>query len=262
MRSAWSERIEGRFRRCASQFFGRRPQKLEIPAPLVSFTFDDFPKSALSVAGAILREHGAVGTYYASLGLMGKTTPTGQMFEQRDLEVALEQGHELGCHTMDHFPAWSTRPDLFERSVEANSRTLAKICPPARFRSLSYPIEEPRPQTKRRMARHFDCCRAGGQTFNNKWIDRNALRAYFLDHRNRHNLAAVRDIIFANQRSRGWLIFATHDICNEPTAYGWTESSFREIVACCASSGARIVPVSVASNMIANGTTSQGTGNA
>lgn len=39
-------------------------------APTVSFTFDDFPKSALSAGGAILKQHGPRGTYYAVMGLM------------------------------------------------------------------------------------------------------------------------------------------------------------------------------------------------
>jgi peptidoglycan/xylan/chitin deacetylase (PgdA/CDA1 family) len=43
--------------------------------PMISFTFDDFPRSALHVAGRILEDHGIAGTYYVSLGLMGTLTP-------------------------------------------------------------------------------------------------------------------------------------------------------------------------------------------
>src|SRR5579863_2515511 len=69
---------------------------------IVSFTFDDFPRSAWTAGGRILGEYGASGTYYASLGLMGKTTLVGEMFDRRDLEAAAEAGHELACHTYDH----------------------------------------------------------------------------------------------------------------------------------------------------------------
>ena len=50
--------------------------------PLISFTFDDFPRSALTVGGEILERHGARGTYYASLGVMGKYEAAGLMFVQ------------------------------------------------------------------------------------------------------------------------------------------------------------------------------------
>jgi peptidoglycan/xylan/chitin deacetylase (PgdA/CDA1 family) len=36
-----------------------------MESPVISFTFDDFPRSALVKAGAILRERGLAGTYYA-----------------------------------------------------------------------------------------------------------------------------------------------------------------------------------------------------
>ena len=69
---------------------------------IVSFTFDDFPQSAWKSGGRILGEYGASGTYYTSLGLMGKTTPVGRMFEREDLEAVAEAGHEVACHTYDH----------------------------------------------------------------------------------------------------------------------------------------------------------------
>ena len=56
-----------------------------MESPVISFTFDDFPRSALLNAGAILRERGLAGTYYASFGLMGTKAPTGEMFEREDL---------------------------------------------------------------------------------------------------------------------------------------------------------------------------------
>ena len=54
--------------------------------PLISFTFDDFPRTAFLEAGSILRRYGVLGTYYASLGLMGKPTPLGPMYQAEDLK--------------------------------------------------------------------------------------------------------------------------------------------------------------------------------
>src|SRR2546429_5422660 len=41
--------------------------------PVVSFSFDDFPRTAYTVGGAILKRLEVRGTYYAAPGLMGTT---------------------------------------------------------------------------------------------------------------------------------------------------------------------------------------------
>src|SRR5262249_40257532 len=160
----WAK-LNARWRREMAEWFGRRPSKISAPSPLVSFTFDDFPRSALSVAGAVLESFGYAGTYYVSLGLMGKMAPTGEICRLEDVEGVVERGHELGCHTFDHCDAWETKPNDFERSVLRNREMLNRIIPGALFRTFAYPISSPRPENKLRAARHFVCCRGGGQAF-------------------------------------------------------------------------------------------------
>src|SRR4029453_8134627 len=99
--------------------------------PLISFTFDDFPRSALHVAGRILEDHGIAGTYYVSLGLMGTLTPTGEMFTQDDLTQLLNCGHELGCHTYAHCDAAETTAPQFEQSVIDNREAQRRLIPSA-----------------------------------------------------------------------------------------------------------------------------------
>ncbi len=84
--------------------FGSKPASREARTPIISFSFDDFPRSALTIAGDILASHNIQGTYYASLGLMGETTAVGKIFELQDLESLVEAGHELACHTYEHTP--------------------------------------------------------------------------------------------------------------------------------------------------------------
>jgi len=101
----------------------------------------------------------------------------------------------------------------------------------------------PRPLTKRIMSRYFTCCRgSGGQTFNASKADLNHLSAFFLE-KTRENPQPVRDLIEQNSRAKGWLIFATHDVCDNPTPYGCRPDFFEEIVRCAVSSGARVLPV-------------------
>jgi hypothetical protein len=85
--------IMGRVRRAIqrrlARWLGRRPFRMPDGPAIVSFTFDDFPRSALSQGGRILERYACAGTYYTSLGLAGQTTVTGEIFEHGDLEKLL-----------------------------------------------------------------------------------------------------------------------------------------------------------------------------
>ena len=228
-------------RRIASVLFNQR-LAIDMDPPFVSFTFDDFPQSALHCGGAILKSYGVAGTYYAALGLMGADSPSGKVCISDDLIMALEEGHELGCHTFSHCDSWSTDGLVFEQSIIQNRAALEETVPGASFRSFSYPLSTPRPSVKRAAAKHFACCRAGGQTFNSRIADLNQLSAYFLE-KARGDLRPVRDLINRNRESNGWLIFATHDVSPQPSPYGCTPEFFEEVVRNSVESGARILPV-------------------
>jgi peptidoglycan/xylan/chitin deacetylase (PgdA/CDA1 family) len=238
---SWA-RLQGFYqRRTASRFF-RRPFAIESQWPVISFTFDDFPLSALRMGGAILNRFGVAGTYYASLGLAGQDTPTGRIFAADDLRTVLDQGHELGCHTFSHCDSFQTPTDAFELSVVQNQAALKRLLPDTEFRTFSYPISLPRLLTKSRVAHRFLCCRGGGQTFNVGTADLNLLSAFFLE-KSRNDIQIVKRMIDRNHQARGWLILATHDVSESPTQYGCTPRFFEDVVQYAVSSGARILPV-------------------
>ena len=245
-------RALSRYQRTVAAAFVRRPVEMRVTVPLISFSFDDFPKSAFWTGGAILKRYGLLGTYYASLGLMGTSAPTGRIFCAEDLKPLLKQGHELGCHTFGHCDAWETRPRDFEESIIENRVALRKLLPGIEFKTLSYPILCPRPSTKRRVAKHFICCRGGGQTFNRGTTDLNYVRGYFIE-KSRGNFGLIQEIIHNNREARGWLVFATHDVSQEPTPYGCTPEYFEKIVRSSLDSGARIMPVAQACQAIRGG---------
>ena len=235
-------RVQGRFQRSVAHCLFRRPLLMRSTAPLISFTFDDFPRSALHTGGAILQHFGMAGTYYASFGLMGQDAPTGKIFEAGDLADLVAQGHELGCHTFDHCHSWETSPVTFEASVAENRRALERLLPGRVFQSFSYPISCPRPGTKRRMGRHFACSRGGGQICNRGIADLNQLSAYFLEKDGGDPTPAKR-MIDRTVHDIGWLILATHDVSETPTPYGCRPGYFEEIVRYASASGARVLPV-------------------
>jgi peptidoglycan/xylan/chitin deacetylase (PgdA/CDA1 family) len=241
-RSAVLTRTAGAFQRRAARWLGRRVFAMPRGRALVSFTFDDFPRSALIHGGAILERLKVNGTYYAALGLAGEMSPSGEIFALDELRCLLDLGHELGCHTFGHRPAWETAPLEFEASVRRNAEALQRHVPGAQFRTLSYPISYPRPETKLRVGRHFCCCRGGGQTFNTGTVDLNYLSAFFLE-QSAGDLDAVKRVIIANQVAGGWLILATHDVAATPTRFGCTPTFFAQVARFAVESGAEILPV-------------------
>ncbi|MBN1696506.1 MAG: polysaccharide deacetylase family protein [Spirochaetales bacterium] len=211
--------------------------------PLISFTFDDIPSSAFTEGGAILRKYGLHATFYISLGLLGKETPTGKIISVNDLKNIVSEGHEIGCHTFSHLDAWHTNTKDFEEAIKKNRDSLETLLPGTYFRTLSYPIAVPKPLTKRTAGRYFVCCRGGGQTNNRTAIDFNLLKGYFIDKRNNKNLQEIMKMIDKNRVERGWLIFATHDIGDQPTPFGCGAGVFEKIVQYSIESGATILPV-------------------
>ena len=228
-------------RKVASRFI-RRPFGINLKKPVISFTFDDFPRSALLTGGAILNQFGVAGTYYASFGLAGQETASGKIFVIDDLTALLEQGHELGCHTYSHCDSWQTPPQVFEKEINANRDALHSFFPRARFQTFSYPISLPRLSTKSKIAPYFFCCRGGGQKTNVGTADLNLLSAYFLE-KARGDLDLIKKLIDENSEARGWLVFATHDISREPTQFGCTPEFFESVVRYAVASGAQILPV-------------------
>lgn len=232
-----------RCRRSAANHLGRRPCRLRNRRPLVSFTFDDFPRSALETGGAMLERHGLAGTYYASLGLMGQIAPTGRIFDPSDLAAAVARGHEVGCHTFDHRHAYDTPTSAFETSVLANRRALEALLPGSRAQTLSYPISYPRLGTKLLCARYFRACRGGGQDCNAGIADLGNLKSFFLEQA-RGEFAPVAAAIERNRRACGWLIFSTHDISDHPTRFGCTPGFFDQVVRRVLDAGAEVLRVS------------------
>lgn len=224
------------------------PVKMRNVVPIISFSFDDFPRSAYQIGGAILKAHGFRGTYYAALGLMGTHEPVGEIFSREDLASLVADGHELGCHTFGHCDTWNTAPAAFEQSIIDNARRLCELLPEASFKTLSYPLSGPRLDTKRRAARHFSCCRVGGQTYNAAVVDPSVLSAYFLEQA--RNLDSVKRMIERNSAACGWLIFATHDVCEGASHWGCSPGFFEDVVRYASHSGATVLPVAKAWDVV------------
>ena len=237
--------LGGRLRKAVLTSLHRRLTVIQPVTPLVSFTFDDFPRSALRIAGRILRRYEARGTYYASPGLSRKVNEQGEHFEIDDLHSLLAEGHELGSHTYGHISCRSVTTDFYLADViKANSylREVTGMNSPVSF---AYPFGHVTLSVKRGIAGLLSSCRSTFGGLNHRRIDLNLLRANKL-YSASTDLEVARELIRKNKELRGWLIFYTHDVCDNPSPYGCTPQFFEQIVKLAAESGARILTVGAA----------------
>lgn len=238
------EHLRNKLARQGSRWLARRRARWASEEPVVSFTFDDFPQTALREGGEILGEFGCAGTYFACLGLAGEDFPSGRLFAFEDLPALLAAGHELGCHTFDHRHAWQTPADEFARSLKQNQEALRRVLPGRVFQTISFPLSTPHPRVKAVAEQHYVCCRGGEKEANGPVLDLNNLSAVFLEQTG--GLEEAKQLIERNAQAGGWLIFATHDIGARPSRFGCERARFRAIVRHAKASGSAVLTVAEA----------------
>jgi peptidoglycan/xylan/chitin deacetylase (PgdA/CDA1 family) len=214
------------------------------PKPIISFTFDDFPTSAIRAGGRILREFGVRGTYYAALGLMAKTTVMGKMFDQADLDAAAAAGHELACHTFDHPLCCDLTSAELMANCQANRTKAREILGGRAMRNFSFPEGVVTWSAKAALISCYETCRTIEPGINIDPVDMAFLRANAVY--SSLGLSQPMALIEKNRLENGWLILYTHDVRDRPSPYGCRPSEFRALVRLAVDSGAEILPVAEA----------------
>jgi peptidoglycan/xylan/chitin deacetylase (PgdA/CDA1 family) len=206
-----------------------RPGTVLWPGGVVSFTFDDFPKSALIAGGTILQKYGCRGTFYTALGLAGTEDELGVYCEPEDVLAAHEQGHEIACHTHTHLDCGRARPDAIVADIAENEAELSALLGGYLPQSFAYPFGEVSLAAKQAVADRFSSCRGISGGFNRGRIDLAELRATKL-YATDYDETRLRSLIDRTCQSGGWLIFYTHDIRAIPSRYGCTPTQFEAMV--------------------------------
>jgi peptidoglycan/xylan/chitin deacetylase (PgdA/CDA1 family) len=224
-----------------SPFLFRRPATRRSGGSIVSFTFDDFPRSAYRHGGAILSSHGARGTYYASFALAGVTDETGEYFASGDLDDLRRDGHELASHTFSHRHRLMHDPLLIRRELEENEAACRRLAPGAAMRNFAYPYGLVGPTFKYVVGRRYASSRGTRLGLNVATFDLCDLRANPLYAATAPS--AVATIIEENRRQGGWLIFYTHDVCDAPSTHGCTPDQLEAAVKAALASANQILTV-------------------
>ena len=189
--------------------------------PIVSFTFDDFPRTALTVGGVILENFGARATFYICMGLLGHHNEMGEHFGADDLKNLLKRGHEIGGHGFRHLDARSSMPWRFLRDMELSGTAINEALDGVKVQNFAYPYGAVTLMTKARIGAMARSCRGVYGGLNGPVVDLNLLRANGL-FGGVGNSADVRALMIENEKKKGWLIFFSHDVAKTPSRFGCT----------------------------------------
>lgn len=220
----------------------RRPVLLPRAGPLVSFAFDDFPRTAYAVGGNILKNLGIRATFYVATGLMNRTNSSGEQFRLEDLYSAAADGHELATHTFDHTSSHSASLDVFLADVRKGYKAMSEIPDLPVSAHFAYPNGQVTLAAKRAVGKEMTSCRGIYGGLNGSVIDLNLLRANSL-YGGIDRLGAARSLLRENERRNGWLIFYTHDVRPLPSAYGCTPELLESVARAAIERSIGILPV-------------------
>lgn len=231
----------GSLRRRALCALYRRSVPLGNGGPIVSFTFDDFPRTAFLVGGSILERFGVRGTYYVTGGLMNLSNELGDLYDQQDLHSLLEKGHELGSQTFNHsscraVPLMAFRDDVY-KGISAVDRVKSH-----NPRNFAYPYGHVTFRGKKILGPELASSRSVVPGLNGPYVDLNLLQAnrlYGDIDQSKH----AEGLIQENVKRKSWLIFYTHDVRPKPSEYGCTPELLEFAVSNAAKSGSRILTV-------------------
>ncbi len=228
--------------RCLLYSAHRRVAPLGNAGPFVSFSFDDFPRTAYTVGGSILRSFGVRGTYYVAMGLMNTSNALGDQFHMEDLCLAAKDGHELASHTFGHTSSHGIPLSRFLEDVRKGRRAITETGSFPATANFAYPRGEVTLSAKQAVGREMLSCRGIYGGFNGPLVDLNLLRANSL-YGDIDRLNTVERLLRENQSRKSWLIFYTHDVRFNPSPYGCTPEFLESVVHLAVKGGAKVLPV-------------------
>jgi len=210
--------------------------------PIVSFTFDDFPRSAVTNGARVLEAAGAYGTFYLAGGLAGADVDGRSMATKDEIAELAKRGHEIGCHTFSHARLPKLDAAATEDELARNRAFFTDLVKDGILTNFAYPFGDLTPARKLQLQAEFASCRGISPGINSGTADLGQLKAVALyDHL--YSQDQVRALIRQAKAENGWLIFYTHDVEQGPMRYGTTLGLFEFSVNCAKDEGCAILSV-------------------
>jgi peptidoglycan/xylan/chitin deacetylase (PgdA/CDA1 family) len=218
MNAIWSE-AHARVSHRLAMHLRVEPFRLRNDTPMVSFTFDDVPKSAATVGAAILEAHDATATYYVIGSQVGTSSALWELVDGDDIVDLHRRGHEIACHTFSHKRACDLDAETLSSEIVRNQRYLRSLDSSIRVENFAYPFGYGSFVRKRQLKTVFKSCRSIVPGVNSGSVDLQFLRAMPLIDR-RIDRDGIERAFDQAQDTNGWLIFYSHDVADEPSPYG------------------------------------------
>jgi peptidoglycan/xylan/chitin deacetylase (PgdA/CDA1 family) len=209
--------------------FFRKPQLINLNKPIISFTFDDVPPSAVTNGGRLLNEFGFKGTYYVASGIAENESSYLTVENLRQLK---NDNHEIACHTFNHVSLrWASSNKTMQQSIK-NINAIHNSLPEYPVINFSYPFGEAGILSKRVLRKQFDSMRTSDYGLNYGMTDMSHLRAVSLYSKD-FNQETLLDIIKKTVENKAWTIFYTHDVADNFGPWGTSIDDFKWILEQC-----------------------------
>jgi len=219
--------LAGKLRRRLARLTHRRPARLNLSRPVVSFTFDDIPASAAHAGAAALEKHDARGTFYVCAGLFGQEGHMGRLADTAEIGALIRQGHEVAGHTLNHVDCHRTSSADLYADLDANDAALRGLgAAPLHF---AYPYGEVSPRAKKQLGARYASLRGVHKGLVHDGGDRNQLPGVGIE--GLDGEAVARAWIDRALAQQAWLILYTHDVRESPSPWGCTPDALERLIA-------------------------------
>ncbi len=224
-----------------------RTVRLHNSRPVVTFSFDDCPVSAVTVGAALLEQRDLRGSFYLCGGLADKAWENGPQFSADHVRALVKQGHEIGCHTHNHVSCNRASATELIREIAANQSFFDTILGDYPLTTFAYPYGRVGLRSKFLMQQRFAACRGVDRGINAGFADLGLLKSVALPRAATKATEVARATIEPwLQRARernSWLILATHDVTDVPSLYGCTPETLAATIDAVLEAGFEVLPM-------------------
>lgn len=232
--------LKGKLRRRLVRLVRRRPARVRLERPMVSFSFDDAPVTACEAGAKALEARGLRGTYYFAAGLAGREGPMGRFATGADARRLHEAGHEIACHTFSHLDCGKASEAAAVADVDRNAESLAEWGADAPV-SFAYPYGDVAAPAKTGLAGRFKTLRALHHGLITDGADLNQAPAVGVEGEDGEAVAGA--WLDKAKARKAWLILYTHDVSDRPSPWGCTTGALERLIDRAVAEGFDVVTV-------------------
>ena len=220
----------------------RRDLLLQRDCGVVSFSFDDAPKSACVEGRRILECMNSHGTWYIAGGLTDRLEMGRMCHSGADVQSLARNGHHVGCHTFSHQPCDRAGRTQLVEEFERNAAFFSNLGLDGAGLHFSFPLGAYDLGSKYLASNTF---RSSRLTIGGVQLERADLNGLWAEklYAQSMTLARLQALVQSVAEQRGWLIFYTHEVEEQPGAMGCTPELLDYAVRASLGAGCKVLSV-------------------